>query len=76
MESFVLINEDNKTLKYEDWVFMNKDNIYNIINKILDELNMNSKKYKYVINQENLIKELQYYLYQTSNTKYKKNKFI
>ena len=76
MENFVLINEDNKTIKYEDWVFMNKDNIDNIINKILDELNMNSKRYKYVIDEENLIKELQYYLYETSNTKYKKNRFI
>lgn len=76
MENFVLINEDNKTIKYEDWVFMNKDNIDNIINKILDELNMSSKRYKYVIDEENLIKELQYYLYETSNTKYKKNRFI
>lgn len=76
MENFVLINEDNKTIKYEDWVFMNKDNIDNIINKILDELNMNNKRYKYVIDEENLIEELQYYLYETSNTKYKKNRFI
>ena len=76
MENFVLINEDNKTIKYEDWVFMNKDNIDNIINKILDKLNMNSKRYKYVIDEENLIEELQYYLYDTSNTKYKKNRFI
>tara|TARA_B100001123_G_scaffold378528_1_gene446702 strand:+ start:362 stop:592 length:231 start_codon:yes stop_codon:yes gene_type:complete len=76
MENFVLINEDNKTIKYEDWVFMNKDNIDNIINKILDKLNMNSKRYKYVIDEENLIEELQYYLYETSNTKYKKNRFI
>ena len=76
MENFVLINEDNKTIKYEDWVFMNKDNIDNIINKILDKLNMSSKRYKYVIDEENLIEELQYYLYETSNTKYKKNRFI
>ena len=76
MENFVLINEDNKTIKYEDWIFMNKDNIDNIINKILDKLNMNSKRYKYVIDEENLIEELQYYLYETSNTKYKKNRFI
>ena len=76
MENFVLINEDNKTIKYENWVFMNKHYIDNIINKILDELNMNSKRYKYVIDEENLIEELQYYLYETSNTKYKKNRFI
>ena len=76
MENFVLNNEDNKTIKYEDWVFMNKDNIDNIINKILDKLNMSSKRYKYVIDEENLIEELQYYLYETSNTKYKKNRFI
>ena len=76
MENFVLINEDNKTLKYEDWVFMNKHYIDNIINKILDELKLYSKKYKYVIDEENLIEELQYYLYETSNTKYKKNRFI
>ena len=55
---------------------MNKHYIDNIINKILDELNMNSKRYKYVIDEENLIEELQYYLYETSNTKYKKNRFI
>ena len=76
MENFVLNNEDNKTIKYENWVFMNKHYIDNIINKILDELNMNSKRYKYVIDEENLIEELQYYLYETSNTKYKKNRFI
>ena len=76
MENFVLINEDNKTIKYEDWVFMNKHYIDNIINKILDELKLCSKKYKYVIDEENLIEELQYYLYETSNTKYKKNRFI
>ena len=78
MEHFVLHNNQNtrRYIKYEDWLFINKDYIDNIINRIMNELYKNTKKYKYEINEEKLIEELCIYLYENSNTKYKKVQFI
>tara|TARA_B110000305_G_C18931339_1_gene399709 strand:- start:312 stop:548 length:237 start_codon:yes stop_codon:yes gene_type:complete len=78
MEHFVLYNNQNtrKYIKYKDWLIINENYINNIIITILDELYKNRKEYNYEINEECLIKELCEYLYETSNTKYKKNQFI
>lgn len=67
---------DNKLVKFDDWVEINKYYLDNILNKVLNELYNNEKKFKYNINTENLTKELTEYLYYTSNTKYKKVQFI
>jgi hypothetical protein len=78
MDRFVPHNIKNnrKCIKYEDWLFINKYYIDNIIGRVLNELYKNSREYKYEINEEELINELSEYLYQTSNTKYKKVQFI
>lgn len=67
---------DNKLVKFNDWVEINKYYLDNILNKVLNELYNNEKKFKYNINTENLTKELTKYLYNTSNTKYKKVQFM
>ena len=78
MENFILYNNQyNRNLvKYEEWLFINRDYIENIINNVLYELYKNTKNYKYEINEEGLIEELCKYLYEKSNTKYKKVQFI
>jgi len=67
---------DNKLVKFDDWVEINKYYLDNILNKVLNELYNNEKRFKYNINTENLTKELTKYLYYTSNTKYKKVQFM
>lgn len=78
MEHFVLHNNQNtrRFIKYEDWLFINKHYIDNIIGRVLNEVYKNSKKYKYEVNEEELINQLSEYLYETSSTKYKKVQFI
>ena len=63
-------------IKYEDWLFINKHYIDNIIGRVLNEVHKNSKKYKYQVNEEELINQLSEYLYETSSTKYKRVQFI
>jgi|TARA_Y100000389_G_scaffold190108_1_gene214610 hypothetical protein len=78
MEHFVLHNNQNtrRFIKYEDWLFINKHYIDNIIGQVLNELHKNSIEYKYEVNEEELINQLSEYLYETSSTKYKKVQFI
>tara|TARA_B100000941_G_C28034225_1_gene316424 strand:+ start:225 stop:461 length:237 start_codon:yes stop_codon:yes gene_type:complete len=78
MEHFVLHNNQNtrRFIKYEDWLFINKYYIDNIIGQVLNELHKNSREYKYEVNEEELINQLSEYLYETSSTKYKKVQFI
>tara|TARA_B100000963_G_C22626519_1_gene672634 strand:- start:3016 stop:3252 length:237 start_codon:yes stop_codon:yes gene_type:complete len=78
MEHFVLHNNQNtrRFIKYEDWLFINKHYIDNIIGQVLNELHKNSREYKYEVNEEELINQLSEYLYETSSTKYKKVQFI
>ena len=65
-----------KLVKYKDWVDLNREYIDRILDRVLEELYKNSKKYKYEVNEEELINELSEYLYETSTTKYKKVQFI
>ena len=78
MDSFIPHNIQNtrRYIKYEDWLFINKYYIDNIIGRVLNEVHKNSKKYKYEVNEEELINQLSEYLYETSTTKYKKVQFI
>jgi len=78
MDSFIPHNNQNtrKCIKYEDWLFINKHYIDNVIGRILNEVHKNSKKYKYEVNEEELINQLSEYLYETSSTKYKRVQFI
>ena len=58
----------SRKLNIELWIDKNHNIITIIIDKILNILD--NKKYNYIINYNNIIKELIYYLYDTSNSKY------
>lgn len=77
MDNDLLLNcSDRKLVKYRDWVDLNREYIDRILDRVLQELYKNSDKYKFYVYEEVLEKELTKYLYETSNTKYKKVQFI
>lgn len=77
MDKDLLLNcSDRKIVKYRDWVDLNREYIDRILDRVLQELYKNSDKYKFYVYEEVLEKELTKYLYETSNTKYKKVQFI
>jgi hypothetical protein len=76
MEQYVLKNYNNDKLSYDEWIDNNMEYINDTLFKIIDKLNSNSYKYKFIIDEKKLSEDICIYLYNTSNTKYKKSQYL
>lgn len=59
-----------RKLNYKEWILLNEDFIENVISKIILELDINKKNYKFVYNLDLLEDKITKYLYETSDNKY------
>jgi hypothetical protein len=59
-----------RKLNYKEWILLNEDFIETVISKIILELEINKKNYKFVYNLDLLEDKLTKYLYETSDNKY------
>ena len=59
-----------RKLNYEEWILLNEDFIETVISKIILELDINKKNYKFIYNLDLLEDKITKYLYKTSDNKY------
>tara|TARA_B100000900_G_C20602352_1_gene726240 strand:- start:8995 stop:9186 length:192 start_codon:yes stop_codon:yes gene_type:complete len=59
-----------RKLNYKEWILLNEDFIETVISKIILELDINKKNYKFVYNLDLLEDKITKYLYETSDNKY------
>jgi hypothetical protein len=59
-----------RKLNYKEWILLNEDFIETVISKIILELDINKKNYKFVYNLDLLHDKITKYLYETSDNKY------